>query len=519
MAMDLAAVTAQSKKADLHEQARLFKDAVALWSQVIEQCDGRARERATRNRKDDQHVLDRLAEKLDSGPQCSSAHKDAAALQEIGKQALSERRWADAASLFRKAENMWDFAVERCTGSQQELANRHRDQSAQDGHNAEFCAPLFEKAREHTQKLRSAAAGLSREDKQDASMVAETLWRDALDQCKGAAVQDIASNNARALARERGTPWVPRVAPAAQEATASVASASAAAKPVLAASVAGPTAATSVLSPAQPLVPPVLVNAVVAAVPVPPPSVAANTRVAEPVALVPGELMAGTTRFTGQFARDADATTISGTGKVTWATGDVFEGTLVRGLRHGNGAIVWANGQRYAGDWVQDQPTGRARMHFANGNDYEGQVLNGTPQGSGHMRYASGDEFDGEFRNGEPHERGVYVWRNGQRYDGAWVNGRATGQGKLKFATGNQFEGRLVNGVPQGPGRMVFSGGEIYIGQFRDGEPDGEGVFTWPSGDKYDGQWKLGKKHGKGVFSWKSGDRWEGVYDNDVQTN
>ena len=543
MAIDMAAVTAQSKKADLAEQAKLFSEAVALWSLAMQQCDGRARERAARSRDDDQHVLDQITEAQGAGPQCASGQKDAAALQDLAKQALTERRWSDAASLFRKAENMWDFAAERCTGSQQEVANRRRDQSVQDGHNAEFCAPLFELAREHTQKLRSAAAGQSREEKQDASMVAETLWRDALEGCKGAAVQDIASNNAKALARERGTPWVPRLPPAGPPAVANVARPAlgslAGAKPigtgaalslvqpvlpavgqVLNAANAAPDAASTAAALASPRQTTATSAAKLVAQPTPLAPSATETRaLLEPAAQMPGVMMAGTTRFTGQFARDADATTISGTGKVAWATGDVFEGTLVMGLRQGQGSIAWANGQRYTGEWVKDKPTGQAKMHFANGNDYEGRVIDGMPQGVGHMRYASGDVFDGVFKNGEPHERGVYVWRNGQVFDGTWVNGRPNGQGKLKFATGNQFEGTVAEGVPQGQGRMVFSGGEVYTGQFLAGEPDGEGTFIWPSGDQYTGQWKAGKKHGKGAFTWKAGDRWEGIYENDVQKN
>lgn len=512
MAADMAAVTAQSKKADLNEQAKLFTEAVVLWSQAAQQCDGRAKDRAVRSRDDDQQVLHQITEALGSGPYCASGQKDAASLQDMAKQALTERRWADAASLFRKAENMWDDVAERCTGSQQEQAHRRREQSAQDGHNAQFCAPLFEVAREQTQKLRSAAATLAKEDKQDASMAAETLWRDALENCKGAAVQEIAANNAKALARERGTPWVPRLAAAAQSGLAATA------KPPMGSLGAGkPTGATAALSLVPSMTPPA--NGMVNTTPAQNQKASEGLKPAEPAAQTPGVLMAGTTRFTGQFARDADATSISGTGKVAWATGDVFEGTLVKGLRHGKGSIVWANGQRYTGDWVMDKPTGLAKMHFANGNDYEGDVVDGLPQGAGHMRYASGDVFDGQFRNGEPHERGIYVWRNGQQYDGAWRNGRPNGQGKLRFATGNLYEGTVVDGVPQGQGRMVFVGGEVYVGQFLAGEPDGEGTFNWPSGDQYAGQWKAGKKHGKGVFTWKAGERWEGIYDNDAQKN
>jgi hypothetical protein len=544
MAMDLSAVTAQSKKVDLATQAKLFGDAIALWSQAAQQCDGRAKERAQRNRDDDQQLLDRVTEKMDSGPQCAAAHKDASSLQDIARQALAERRWLEAANLFRKAENMWDDASERCTGTQQTDANQRRDQSAQDGHNAAHCAPLFEKAREQTQKLRSTAAGMSKEDKQDAQMVAETLWREALGQCKGSAVKDIATNNAQTLARERGTPWVPRLAPAALEATASLGVPLTKGRPTasepasIGQAAVNKTTALAVSASGQATLPAPLSLpvATLAQTPSKPESksfyfgnnapaeparlaLVPATIIATPVVQVPGDMVAGTTRFVGMFARDADSTMVSGNGRVLWESGDVFEGTMVKGLRTGKGTFTWANGQRYEGDWVGDKPTGRATVHFTNGNDYDGPVVDAVPQGIGRMRYPSGDTFEGYFKAGEPDQTGVYVWRNGQRYDGSWKNGRPEGQGKLKFATGNLYEGMVVGGVPHGQGRMVFAGGEVYTGQFQTGEPDGEGTFDWPSGDKYVGQWKKGKKHGKGVFTWKSGDRWEGLYEEDVQKN
>ncbi|WP_300086050.1 hypothetical protein [Rhodoferax sp.] len=523
MAKDMAAVMAKAKKVEASEQAELFTAAIHLWRKAAQQCEGRAKERALKSMEDDQQLLSQLTEALSASPQCASGQKDAAVMQDMAKQALTERRWSEAASLFHKSENLWDYASERCTGSQQTQAQRRREQSAQDGHNAEHCAPLFEAAREQTQKLRGAAASMTKEEKQEASMVAETLWRDAMANCQGAAVLEIAANNAKALARERGTPWVPRLAPAdvaVQTAGVSgqaqlgrrksrVQTSALSSEPVATGVLQGLTAtplaaASSRVASAKPILDS-------SATPV---GAAVSTAAVLPQA---GVIMAGTTRFAGQFARDEGGTTLSGTGKVTWDTGDVFEGTMVKGLRHGKGSITWANGQRYTGDWVLDKPTGQAKVHFANGNDFEGSVVNGVPQGSGRMRYASGDEFVGQFRQGEPDVHGVYTWRNGQRFEGQWVNGRPNGQGKLEFATGNKFAGVVVNGVPQGLGRMLFATGEIYEGQFSAGEPDGEGSFFWPSGDKYVGQWKAGKKHGKGVFTWKSGDLWEGVYNNDEQ--
>ena len=92
MAADMKAVTAQSQKAELADQDQLFEEAVSRWSQALAQCEGRAKERAQRNLADSQKTRASISEQLGAGPQCAAAHKDATALQDIARKALSERR-------------------------------------------------------------------------------------------------------------------------------------------------------------------------------------------------------------------------------------------------------------------------------------------------------------------------------------------------------------------------------------------------------------------------------------------
>ncbi|OYU46405.1 MAG: hypothetical protein CFE44_02285 [Burkholderiales bacterium PBB4] len=524
LAADLSAATAQAQKRPLAEQIALTSEAVALWTQAVAQCEGRPQERAQRNLQDNLRMKAQLTEQSGSGPQCEKAQRDAGALQDLARQSLSERRFAESAVLFRKAEDAWDDASELCTGSLQEVADKRREQSALDGHNAEFCAPVFERAREHTQKLRSMPASVSREDKQEQSLIAETLWRDAMAQCKGAGV-DIARTNAQALARERGTPWAARIAPAEAPAPANARRT---------ATMAAASGAVASVTPAKPTPPPAAGGSALDAIAsslgtlgskaaglVAAPAVTASAAAPTPLPgapeVQPPEFVAGTTRFNGKFVRDAGTNTFSGSGKVTWPNGEVFDGNLVKGQRQGKGVFVWASGQRYEGDWVQDTPSGQGIFQFANGNRYEGDVVAGAPQGKGRMQYASGDDYRGQLRAGVPEGHGNYTWKNGQRFEGDWKSERPNGQGTLTFANGNLFEGSVVNGVPHGQGKLVFATGEVYSGAVAQGEPEGQGSFVWPNGDQYVGQWKAGKKHGQGVFTWKSGERWEGVYENDVQ--
>ncbi len=229
MAADLRATTAQTLNRELEVQIKQLDEALALWRAAVERCEDRAKERATRHLADGTKQRAALNERQEAGAACESAHRDAASLQDLARQAFGERRWSDAGALYRKAETMWELAAEQCTGKQQQTAQQRRQQSEIDGHNAEFCAPQFDRAREHTQKFRNSAAGLGVADKQRVSMEAETLWRQAAGQCKGNA-QELAQNNAQALARERGTPWVATL-PAGMTAPAAPATAPTAASP------------------------------------------------------------------------------------------------------------------------------------------------------------------------------------------------------------------------------------------------------------------------------------------------
>ncbi|QPF75837.1 hypothetical protein G8A07_24945 [Roseateles sp. DAIF2] len=477
-----AELRASGTPPSLEQQARLLDEVQQLWHTAIAGCEGRARERAQRHGADNEKLRLALAERRQAGALCEGTHRDAGALQELARQAFGERRWGEAGSFYRKAETMWDLAAEQCSGSQKEVALKRREQSETDAHNAEFCAPRFERAREQTQKLRAAAERPAAE-KQALSQQAEGQWREAMTVCKGNALE-LAGNNAQALARERGTPWVPPPATAA-----------AAARPA-------PAAEPSPTKPAP--------VAAVAAAPAAP---------ATPITEAPREIdvRAGDTRYKGLFVREAGQV-VSGTGRVEWSNGDVYEGALLRSRRHGQGELVWANGQRYKGEWQEDRPSGRGQLRFANGDRFEGQVLDGVPEGEGEMVYARGDRYRGRLSQGVPHGRGRYEWSDGQVFDGDWQRDKPQGRGRLRFANGNQYEGEVADGRPHGKGRLLFSDGGSYEGQFEQGHSQGQGSYAWSSGDRYVGAWTAGRKHGRGLFIWANGDRWEGEFRDDAPT-
>jgi hypothetical protein len=509
MSTELGAATALSQNKGVDETAKLFDRAIALWALALHGCEGRPRERAQKNLTDSERQRGLLAERQAAGSQCEHSHRDAASLQELAARAFGERRWVDAASFYSKAETMWDLAAEHCTGAQQQIANKKREQAEIDAHNSEHCAPLFERAREYTQKFRSAAAGLNPTDKQQQSQTSETLWRKAAGACKGNALE-LAGNNAQAVARERGTPWV-ATQPLAAALVAAAAPAPAATKPSVSAT--APTAQPKAVAAAAP--------AAVTA-----PVVAAAVAVAAPITLAAGaskaaaqelDVLTGDTRYKGLFSRE-EGQVVTGNGRVEWANGDVYIGDLLRSVRQGKGEFIWASGQRYSGDWVQNIATGTGKVTFTNGNQFEGTVIDGSPEGEGQLRYASGDVYKGQVTQGLPHGRGSFVWKGGQQFEGDWVRAVPQGQGVLRFVNGNRYEGAVVAGQPQGQGKMQLASGDRYEGMFHQGDPQGQGSYSWKSGERYVGAWVAGRKHGQGIFYWPNGDRWEGEFKEDART-
>lgn len=557
MQADLKTATAQQRKAEPAEISRLLDTAIALWQQAAGSCEGRARDRAARNLADDRRTRVSLDELMVAGQQCSGGQKDAAALQDLARQALGERRWQDAAQLYRKAEDQWDLAAERCTGSFKTQAEQRRDAAAVDAHNAEFCGPRFERAREYHQRLRNAGGALSPTEKQTQQQVAETLWRDAATQCRGPAL-DLARSNAQMVARDRGTAWVATplagaaalpvptaaaAAPATATATPATAVAGTAAPPVakpVSALAVAPAAATAVKTsfPSGPAValPPGTADAapVAALAPAPRPTprlefseAALSAQSPTPLSTLPPPgsppqqlevVTEGGVRMVGVFTRDREGSTLSGEGRIQWPNGDRYDGEVAAGLREGRGRLVAANGQVLEGEWRANRLVGEARLRYANGDAYQGPLLDDLPEGRGRMEFASGDVYTGELRRGQPHGQGVYVWKNGMRYEGAYVDGQATGRGRLVFANGNDYQGELLGGQPHGSGKLVFASGDVYAGQFVRGRPDGQGTYQWKAGSTYAGAWKDGVKEGKGTLTWPNGDRWEGLFKADAQT-
>ncbi len=563
--VDVAAARAQAQRTAAAELAPLIERSIDLWRQASEACTGRAQTRALRSLADSQRLRQDLGDVQGSGARCSAAQRDAQSIEELAKQAVSERRWRDAALLFRRAENSWDVAAESCVGPLQEAAVRRRLQVETDGHNAEYCGPPFDEAAEFARRMRLNLPSLAPAARQAQQQMAETLWRDAAERCKDRPLE-IALSAAQTIARERGTPWVAarppapatgiRPAPVERTAAGATGAATAATGALQAAAGAVTQATASAVQAARSAVA-AAPAAAVSPAPAPAPPVAAPLANPTPVRI--DVVLDGGTRMAGVFTQDPSSRLYSGQGRVQWPNGDVYEGEVRAGMRHGTGEIQWASGQRYRGQWVDDRASGRGVLSFPGGNEWEGEVIDGQPQGTGRMRYASGDVYTGEVRQGVPEGQGAHVSANGDRHEGLWAQGRANGKGvkvlaqggrvesdfrdglphgqtRLVTAAGDEYVGPMVLGQPDGPGgvyrwangqvyegpwakgsatgrgRLVFANGNTYVGEVVGGQPDGTGTLTYASGDVYVGRMAQGLPDGQGRYAWKNGDLFEGAW-------
>ena len=121
--------------------------------------------------------------------------------------------------------------------------------------------------------------------------------------------------------------------------------------------------------------------------------------------------------------------------RVEYDGGDVYEGEILNGKRHGHGTYTWADGDTYEGDWKDSKRCGRGKL-----------IQYGkSPTGETYMKYS----YDGEWLDGKEHGHGICVegdfgWEKMDKvFEGEWVNGKR--QGRFVWYLTNSNGGRYIN--------------------------------------------------------------------------
>lgn len=207
---------------------------------------------------------------------------------------------------------------------------------------------------------------------------------------------------------------------------------------------------------------------------------------------------------------------LNGTGTVTSADGEVYEGEIRDGKPNGTGSLTRANGDVYEGEWKDGRVNGTATCTYANGDVYEGEWKDSKRNGTGRCTYADGGVYEGEWKDGKRNGAGVKNDADGTVWDGEWSSGSFVRGTKTQASNGTVFEGSwdvgtgyfssgkatTENGniyegtwdVTTGSfanGTVTYANGDVFEGSLKDGSPE-KGTLTLTDGTVYEGVWGLG---------------------------
>ena len=153
-----------------------------------------------------------------------------------------------------------------------------------------------------------------------------------------------------------------------------------------------------------------------------------------------------------------------------YTNGDLYEGDVVNGKKHGKGKYTYAAGGFYEGDYADDKKHGKGKYTSANGNVYEGDFADGRYNGRGKYTSVNGDVYEGDFVNNKKHGKGKYTYATGDVYEGDFADDKYNGKGKYVWTNGQVYEGDWADGNQNGMGKMILSDGAVKDGNWKDGK-------------------------------------------------
>lgn len=147
-----------------------------------------------------------------------------------------------------------------------------------------------------------------------------------------------------------------------------------------------------------------------------------------------------------------------------------YIGDFVNGLREGKGVDKRIN-SIYDGEFKSDKKWGYGKISFDTGDSYEGGFENNKFSGQGHYIWKkNGHEYIGGYKNGQFHGKGFYKWGEKEYYKGDYVNGVKEGLGEIAYPDGKKFIVTFKGGKPDGIGIYEDSQGNKGKVQFVNGK-------------------------------------------------
>ena len=123
-------------------------------------------------------------------------------------------------------------------------------------------------------------------------------------------------------------------------------------------------------------------------------------------------------------------------GRITYTSGNVYEGSFKNNKRHGQGTFYFNKGKwkgdKYIGQWKDNKYNGQGSYFWKDGRKYVGQWKNDDKHGQGTMSWPSGNKYMGQWKNDKQHGQGTKTYTSGKIEKGIWENG------KFMYAQGSQ---------------------------------------------------------------------------------
>lgn len=202
-----------------------------------------------------------------------------------------------------------------------------------------------------------------------------------------------------------------------------------------------------------------------------------------------------------------------GKGKISFASGNVYEGGWSKMGPDGNGVLTWPNGEIWTATFRDGEPVS-GKIEYPGGEVYEGSLNENGPHGFGKKRFSNRTD-EGEYRDGCRVGQGRMEWDDGDWYQGGWNDQGYDGYGTLHMVTSKRVDrGTYRSGKRVGEGRIEWEeDGSWYQGGWNDKGKHGHGVYYDGTSKRKDtGEYKDGKRTGRGRMEWEDGDWYEGEW-------
>jgi hypothetical protein len=202
-----------------------------------------------------------------------------------------------------------------------------------------------------------------------------------------------------------------------------------------------------------------------------------------------------------------------------YANGDLYYGDFVKDKRYGEGTLYLSNGEVLQGTFDGNfKKSGSGRLTDANGNVYEGEYSNLKRSGNGTLTTTSRDVYKGNFINNKKNGEGTLKYTSGAIYIGNFINDGINGKGMMHYSNGDVYIGDFSEDKPDGMGVMTYAGGDSYDGDWVGGQRNGRGIMLYANGDRYVGDFESNARHGFGKLSDARGLLFDGNWKDDIMS-